>query len=82
MNNAVSAGAAALPAAVVPDDVFPDVSVPDDPAPEAPASSSSVTGWNPKVGGFVGEIGTKDATGSAILESTHCSWISFLCCTR
>ncbi len=30
--------------------------------------TSSVTGWNPKVGGFVGEIGTKDATGSAILD--------------
>ena len=33
--------------------------------------TSSVTGWNPKVGGFVGEIGTKDATGSAILDKCH-----------
>lgn len=33
--------------------------------------TSSVTGWNPKVGGFVGEIGTKDATGSVILDKCH-----------
>lgn len=33
--------------------------------------TSSVTEWNPKVGGFVGEIGTKDATGSAILDKCH-----------
>lgn len=33
--------------------------------------TSSVTGWNPKVGGFVGEIGTKGATGSAILDKCH-----------
>ena len=31
----------------------------------------SVTGWNPKVGGFVGEIGTSGATGSAILDKCH-----------
>lgn len=33
--------------------------------------TSSVTGWNPKVGGFVGEIGTSGATGSAILDKCH-----------
>ena len=33
--------------------------------------TSSVTEWNPKVGGFVGEIGTSGATGSAILDKCH-----------
>ncbi len=33
--------------------------------------TSSVTEWDPKVGGFVGEIGTSGATGSAILDKCH-----------
>lgn len=33
--------------------------------------TSSVTEWDPRVGGFVGEIGTSGATGSAILDKCH-----------
>ena len=33
--------------------------------------TSSVTEWDPEVGGFVGEIGTSGATGSAILDKCH-----------
>ena len=33
--------------------------------------TSSVTGFNPKVGGFAGEIGDKNVTGGAILEKCY-----------
>ena len=33
--------------------------------------TSSVTEWDSRVGGFVGEIGTSGATGSAILDKCH-----------
>ncbi len=33
--------------------------------------TSSVTGFNPKVGGFAGEIGEKNVTGGAILEKCY-----------
>ncbi|MFW5556157.1 MAG: hypothetical protein ACOCN3_14525, partial [Roseburia inulinivorans] len=33
--------------------------------------TSSVTEWNPKVGGFAGEIGDKNVTGGAILEKCY-----------